>query len=125
MKRTVAQERSAAEPPQLLYAGTVGGVAVLALIGALTWFYQNPGYFCAGARAMCEERERLTAHVPRAEVMTTVALPVPAPRLSLQVPPQPQTNWRKAEDGCPPHYRPINGACWLGVEEPSQSGTRR
>lgn len=100
-------------PPNIPYAGTVGGLAVVALGVLVTWLWHNPGYVCAGMRGACEERERQI----QAPVTVTVALPQPAPRLSLQIPPAPQEGWRRAEEGCPRDYRPINGACWVEVLE--------
>lgn len=114
MTRPTIQPSREVLPPSIPYAGTVGGLAVVALGLSLTWLWHNPGYVCAGMRGACDERERQI----QAPLMATVVLPAPTPRLSLQLPPAPQDGWRKAEDGCPPHYYPINGACWIGVEEP-------
>lgn len=114
MTRKPLETSSAALPSGNLYAWPLGMVAVAAVSWGLMAAYQHMDYTCVAFRAMCEERERQL----RAPVLATVTLPVPVPRVSLQLPPAPQPGWRKAEDGCPPHYYPINGACWIGVEEP-------
>lgn len=110
----VRWQDSAALPPNIPYAWPLGMAAVAALcwLGLTAW--QNMDFTCVGLRAMCEERERQA----QSPVTATVVLPPRALRLSLQLPPVPNGDWQPASEGCPPHYRPINGACWIGVEEP-------
>lgn len=114
MKRS-AEPPSAALPPHIPYAGTIGGVAVLVLTVAVTWLWQNPGYFCAGARGVCEERERQV----QAPVMTGIAESRPAVVLTLGIPDRPeQDQYAPADKQCPPPSVWIKVGCWVRMGDP-------
>lgn len=118
MKRSVLEEPSAALPASIPYAWPLGMVACAALMWLGMWAYQHVNYTCVAFRAMCEERERLQ-RVPA--VTSTSVAPVQrwdASHAALQMPEKPKPEWVTPEEGCPPGYRPMNGACWVGVEEP-------
>lgn len=71
------------------------------------------------AWVLCREEVATLERQAAPEVLGTV---VPAQRYgrpqALQMPPKPRREWVPAEEGCPPGYRPINGACWVEVVEP-------
>lgn len=104
-------------PPHVPYGWPLGMVAVAALCYAGMWAYQHMNYTCVAFRAMCEERERLERVAE-----TTPASVAPAqrwgPMHSLQMPEKPRPEWVTPTEGCPAGYRPMNGACWVVVEEP-------
>lgn len=104
-------------PPRHLYAWPLGMAAIAALWWLLMAAYSHMNYTCVAFRAMCEERERLE-RVPA----TTPASVLPAqrwgPMHALQMPAKPEAGWLTSAEGCPSHYKAMNGACWIGVEEP-------